>query len=612
MKIYKRLLTFSGNLNSFLFPYFIVTLLMSVFSLMNFALMIPLLDILFDSEKSFEIPETLLTLDDFELNMAFIKEYAYQEFGLLMLEKGKLSALLLICLFTFMASLFTNVFRYLERRLAENYRRTTIAHLRTKIFNRVLSLDIGYLTNSKKSDIMARSTTDINESENAFASLVTFIKDPIMLVIFFSTLIYLSPKMTMFVFMILPLSGVSIGFIAKKLKQVSHNLQDISANLLGVLDETIVGMRVVKGFNADNYVKSSFEKNNQGYVKAFREFASKRELASPLSEVMGVFFVGVLLYLGGTIVLSEDPSLTASEFMAYLVLFTQVLNPVKAISGNISNIQRGMAATERVFGLLDTEPNIVDKPQASELIEFKEGIEFKDVSFGYEDKDVLQNINFELKKGEMLALVGPSGGGKSTLADLIPRFYDPRKGSVKIDGENIQDYTLNSLRSHMGIVTQESILFNDTIFNNIAFGTDATLEEVEEASKIANAHEFIIKTDKGYNSIIGDRGSKLSGGQKQRLSIARAILKNPEILILDEATSALDTESEKLVQNAIQHLMKGRTVLVIAHRLSTIQEADKILVIKEGKVVEEGNHNQLMDIESGVYRKLQEMQEYSK
>ncbi|NME72624.1 ABC transporter ATP-binding protein [Flammeovirga aprica] len=612
MKIYKRLLTFSGNLGSFMLPYFIVTILMSVFSLLNFTFMIPLLDILFNSEESFTVPETLLTLDDFQLNGEFIKEYAYQEFGLLMLEKGKLSALMLICTFTFLASLMTNTFRYIERRLAENYRRNTVALLRTKIFDRVLSLDIGYLTNSKKSDIMARSTTDVTEMENAFSALTTFIKDPIMLIVFFSTLIYLSPTMTMFVFLILPVSGISIGLIAKKLKQVSHNLQDISANLLGVLDETIVGMRVVKGFNADNYVKSSFEKSNQGYVKEYSDFASKRELASPLSEVMGVFFVGVLLYLGGTIVLSDDPSLSASEFMAYLVLFTQVLNPVKAISGNVSNIQRGMAATERIFQLLDTKPSIKDNPEAKELTEFKVGIQFKDVTFGYEEKDVLKGINFELKKGQMLALVGPSGGGKSTLADLIPRFYDPRKGSVEIDGNNIQDYKLNSLRSHMGIVTQESILFNDTIYNNIAFGTDATMEQVEEAAKIANAHEFIIKTDEGYNSIIGDRGSKLSGGQRQRLSIARAILKNPEILILDEATSALDTESEKLVQNAIQHLMKGRTVLVIAHRLSTIQEADNILVIKEGEIVEQGNHQNLMNIEDGVYKKLQELQEYSK
>ncbi|KXX68514.1 ABC transporter ATP-binding protein [Flammeovirga sp. SJP92] len=612
MKIYKRLLTFSGNLGSFILPYFFVTILMSVFSLLNFTFMIPLLDILFNSEKSFVVPETLLKLDNFQFNGEFIKEYAYQEFGLLMLEKGKLSALMLICTFTFLASLLTNVFRYIERRLAENYRRNTVALLRTNIFERVLTLDIGYLTNSKKSDIMARSTTDVNEMENAFAALTTFIKDPIMLVIFFSTLVYLSPTMTMFVFMILPVSGISIGLIAKKLKQVSHNLQDISANLLGVLDETIVGMRVVKGFNADNYVKSSFERSNKGYVKEFREFASKRELASPLSEVMGVFFVGVLLYLGGTIVLSEEPSLTASEFMAYLVLFTQVLNPVKAISGNISNIQRGLAATERIFELLDTKPKIKDKDGAKDLADFKEGVQFKNVTFGYEEKDVLKGINFELKKGQMLALVGPSGGGKSTLADLIPRFYDPRKGSVEIDGNDIRDYKLNSLRSHMGIVTQESILFNDTIFNNIAFGTDATLEQVKEAAKIANAHEFIVKTDKGYDSIIGDRGSKLSGGQRQRLSIARAILKNPDILILDEATSALDTESEKLVQNAIQHLMKGRTVLVIAHRLSTIQEADNILVIKEGEIVEEGNHQSLMNIEDGVYKKLQELQEYSK
>ncbi|NLR93138.1 MULTISPECIES: ABC transporter ATP-binding protein [Flammeovirga] len=611
MKIYKRLIQLAGNFTSFLIPYTLVALGMSLFSLLNFSMMIPLLDILFNSDTLFEVPANPITLEEFEFSGAFIKEYMYQEFGILIALHGKLYALMLICGFTISASLLSNIFRYSERRLAESYKRSSIATLRSAIFQRVLSLDIGYLTNSKKSDIISRSTTDVQESENAFGALVTFVKDPIMLVIFFSTLIYLSPKMTMFVFMILPISGISIGLISKKLKSVSHNLQDITANILGVLDETIVGMRVVKGFNADKYVTSSYEKSNQGYVSAFRDFASKRELASPLSEAMGVFFVGVLLYLGGTIVLSDSPSLSASEFLAYLVLFTQVLNPVKAISGNISSIQRGIAATERIFELLDTEPTIKSKENAKELTTFDQKITFENVRFGYEDKDVLKGINFEMKKGQMVALVGPSGGGKSTIADLIPRFYDPRQGNVSVDGHDIRDYTLESLRSHMGIVTQESILFNDTIFNNIAFGTKATLEEVQSAAKIANAHEFIEKADQGYETVIGDRGSKLSGGQRQRLSIARAILKNPEILILDEATSALDTESEKLVQDAIQHLMQGRTVLVIAHRLSTIQEADKILVIKEGEVVEEGTHNELMGMDEGMYKKLQEMQEYT-
>ncbi|OHX66962.1 ABC transporter ATP-binding protein [Flammeovirga pacifica] len=611
MKVYQRLVKITGNFTGFFFPYIGVTLLMSVFSLLNFTMMIPLLDVLFNSDTSFQIPETRLTLDQFQFDITFIKDYMYQEFGILMIEHGKLSALMLICGFTIIASFATNIFRYIERRMAESYKRNAIANLRTSIFDKVLTLDIGYLTNNRKSDIIARSTTDVGESEAAFGSIVTFIKDPVMLIFFFGTLVYLSPTMTMFVFLILPLSGISIGLISKKLRSVSHNLQEITGNILGVLDETIVGMRVVKGFNADKYVSKSFEKSNQGYVKEFTKYASKRELASPLSEAMGVLFVGILLYLGGTIVLSEDPSLSAAEFMAYLVLFTQVLNPVKAISGNISSIQRGIAATERIFELLDADTKIKDKENAKSLDSFQEGITFEDVRFAYEDNDVLKGIDFNLKKGQMLALVGPSGGGKSTIADLIPRFYDPRQGSVKIDGHDIKDYTLNSLREHMGIVTQESILFNDTIYNNIAFGAKTTLEEVKKAAKIANAHEFIEKTDDGYETVIGDRGSKLSGGQRQRLSIARAILKNPEILILDEATSALDTESEKLVQDAIQHLMKGRTVLVIAHRLSTIQEADKILVIKEGEVVEQGTHVDLMSKENGIYKKLQEMQEYT-
>ncbi|MBD0401662.1 ABC transporter ATP-binding protein [Flammeovirga sp. EKP202] len=613
MKTYKRLLTYAGSLSGFLIPYFFVTVLVSVFSLANFGLAIPLLDMLFTSEESFKVNGVLLELKNFDGSIEFLKDYFYQEFGLLMNENGKLYALMMICLVTVGASLLTNIMRYVEKMIAENFRVNTISHLRTSVFKKVLTLDIGYLTDKKKSDIIARSTTDMTETENSLASVITFIKDPVALIIFFVSLIMLSYQMTLFVFLILPISGGMIALISKSLRKKTHSLQEKNGELLGVLDESIVGMRVVKGFNAEPYVNKAFKKHNDDYVNTFFKVVRRIELASPTSEVLGVFFIGVLLYYGGVLVLGEDPTLSASQFLAYLGIFTQVLNPVKSLTGNISRIQRGVAATERIFELIDTKPEIVNKADAKELKSFEKNIELEDVRFSYGDKEVIHGINFSIEKGQTVALVGGSGGGKSTIADFIPRFYDVQKGAVKIDGLNIKDYTLSSLRSHMGVVTQESILFNDTVYSNIAFGMDSiTEEDVIKAAKIANAHDFIMALEDGYQTVIGDRGSRLSGGQRQRLSIARAVVSNPDILILDEATSALDTESEKLVQDAIQHLMKGRTSLVIAHRLSTIMEADKIVVINKGKIVEEGTHKELIAKEGGEYRKLQELQGYDR
>jgi subfamily B ATP-binding cassette protein MsbA len=399
-----------------------------------------------------------------------------------------------------------------------------------------------------------------------------------------------------------------ISSISKKLKRQSTQGQDALGSIMSIIDETLGGLRVIKGFNAQPYVMDKFNQSNNRYAEIITSMNNKRSLASPFSEFMGVSVVAGILYFGGSLVLAGDSDLTGPKLVAYLALFSQVLVPVKAISNAFSNIQRGLVSGQRVLTLIDTEPLIRDRPDSKILPDFNREIVFKNVGFRYADDPILQNIDLRIPKGKTIALVGPSGGGKSTLADLLPRFYDPTEGSITIDGLDLRDCSLHSVRAQMGIVTQESILFNDTIFNNIAFNkTDATEAEVIAAAKIANAHEFIMQSPQGYQTIIGDRGGKLSGGQRQRLSIARAILKNPPILIMDEATSALDTESEKLVQEALTNLMKNRTSLVIAHRLSTIQHADEIIVLQAGRIVERGNHVELVQ-QGGVYSKLTQMQ----
>lgn len=610
MKTYLRLVSFAKPLGTFIVPYIILVILASVFSLVNFTILIPLLDILFNEIQP-PASETLLTLDDFELSKEFIKAYSYQEFGVILQEKGKVGALMTLCLITVVASLLANIFRYLSRRMGESLKARIISNLRSSIFEKVLSMDIGYFNNQRKGDIISKATNDIFAVEGSITqSMTTFFREPVNLVVFFGALIYISPELTLFSLLILPIGGGGISFIAKKLKKHSKAVQEVSSNLVSVLDETIGGMRVVKAFNAEGFSQDRFEQENKNYINSFMKEAVRRELASPFSELMGVIVVAVLLYYGGTLVLSGDQELlSASDFIGYIVLFTQVLNPAKALSGAISSMQRGLAAGERLLDLLDVKSDIQDSEDAKELQGFEEGVEFRNVRFAYGDKEILKDISFKIPKGKTVALVGPSGGGKSTIADLIPRFYDPKAGEILIDGVNVKAYTMDSLRQQMGVVTQESILFNDTIFNNIAFGTpSADAEEVRKAAKIANADEFIMQAEQQYDTVIGDRGAKLSGGQRQRLSIARAVFKNPPILILDEATSALDTESEKLVQEAITKLMKNRTSLVIAHRLSTIQDADEIIVVKEGAIVERGTHDDLMGNKNGVYRKLQEMQ----
>jgi subfamily B ATP-binding cassette protein MsbA len=409
--------------------------------------------------------------------------------------------------------------------------------------------------------------------------------------------------------LVLPLTGGVLAEIIRRLKKQAKNSQESLGRIVNILDETFAGMRVVKAFNARNFILQKFEEESSYYRKVNKSMSYKNELASPVSEILGVAIVAAIIFFGGKLVLSNQSSLTPESFLVFLGIFAQIIQPAKNFSNGITSLQKGTASAKRIFDIIDLEPQIKNKSNAIKLNEFKDSIEFKNVSFAYDlDKVVLKNINLKIEKGKTIALIGPSGGGKSTLADLVPRFYDPTQGEVCIDGISIADYDLESMRQHLGIVTQESILFNDTIFNNIAFGKpNVSEEEVMQAAKIANAHDFIMQTENGYETKIGERGSKLSGGQRQRLSIARAVLKNPPILILDEATSALDSESEKLVQEALFNLMKNRTSIVIAHRLSTIQHADEIVVIQDGTIAERGTHEELNQ-KNGIYKKLSDIQ----
>jgi subfamily B ATP-binding cassette protein MsbA len=469
---------------------------------------------------------------------------------------------------------------------------------------------MGFFTNQKRGDVISRFSNDMSEIDYTITyTLNNLFKEPVTLIVYFIVLFIISVKLTLFTLILLPITGGVIAEIVRRLRRRAIQSQDSLGRIVNIVDETLGGMRIIKAFNARNFILKKFTREIKFFKRANDSIGIKSEISSPISEFLGVSVVAGIIYYGGSLVLSENSVLSASEFITYIAIYSQVLNPSKAINKGLSEIQKGLASAKRVFSLMDTNPEITEKPDAIQLKPFENCIEFRDVDFIYETEPVLKNINFKLEKGKTVALVGTSGGGKSTMADLVPRFYDPEKGSVLIDGIDIRDCTLDSIRAIMGIVTQDSILFNDTVFNNIAFGSEeATLDDVIKAAKIANAHDFIEEMDQGYDSVMGERGTKLSGGQRQRISIARAILKNPPILILDEATSALDSESEKLVQQALSNLMQNRTSLVIAHRLSTIQHADEILVIQNGEIIERGTHDSLLLNKSGVYTKLHEIQ----
>ena len=608
MKTYLRILNFARPFSHFVPQYFLFTVLGIVFGLFNFTLLIPLLDVVFGTVGQ-EEARAMLEKPEFSWSIDFIKDFFNFYFGQVILAHGRVGALQFICLVIVISVFFSNLFRYLGFRLMGALRAHVVQNLRQAVYERVTQLQLGYFSNERRGDIMSRLTNDVQEVESSVVSTLTVVvREPITIIAFFALLFSMSVQLTLFTLVMLPLSGAIISGISKRLRRNAQEGQEALGSILSIIDETLGGMRVIKAFNAQRYVRGKFDQQNRRYAHLMRSMANKRDLASPLSEFLGVTVVAGILLYGGTLVLTQESDLSASGFIAYIILFSQVLVPAKAMSAAFSNIQRGLVSGERILKVIDTQPLIRDTPDAKALPGFQHQIEFRNVSFSYGQEAVLQDISLAIPKGRTIALVGPSGGGKSTLADLIPRFYDPNAGVITIDGHDLRSCTLHSVRDLMGVVTQESILFNDTIFNNIAFNkTDATLDEVVAAAKIANAHEFILQMSDGYHSLVGDQGGKLSGGQKQRISIARAILKNPPILIMDEATSALDTESEKLVQEALTNLMKNRTSIVIAHRLSTIQHADEIVVLQRGRIVERGSHEALLNAE-GLYYRLNSMQ----
>lgn len=613
MKTYFRILSFAQPIGRYALPYSITSVLSIFFGLVNFSLLIPVLDVLFGKVS----PEMLaIKKPEFSLTIEYAQSWFNYNLAQRVIEggsgvEGKMAALQFVCMVLIVSVLLSNVFKYLSILVIESLRTNTLRNLKQVLFDKVSGMHLGFFSNERKGDIMARMTSDVSEVEYSVANSLTVIfREPLTIIGYFVVLLKISVELTLFTLIVIPISGLIIGSISKRMKSAANAGQESWSRTLTILDETLSGMRVIKAFNGQQYIRDKFAKENQNFAELSFKTAKRREQASPFSEFSSILVIaGILLYGGGLVISGDANALKASEFMTYLAIFSQVLRPAKALSTSLSNIQKGIVSGDRIFKLLDTPVELQDKANAQKLPSFEKSIEFKDVSFSYGDKIVLSDLGFTLKKGKTIALVGPSGGGKSTIADLLPRFYDPFSGSISIDGYDLRDCDIESVRAQMGIVTQESILFNDTIFNNIAFcKTDATPEEVIQAAKIANAHDFIMQTEKGYQTAIGDRGMKLSGGQRQRLNIARAVLKNPSILILDEATSALDTESEKLVQEALFNLMKNRTSLVIAHRLSTIQHADEILVIQQGRIVERGTHTQLLENESGLYRKLNMMQ----
>jgi subfamily B ATP-binding cassette protein MsbA len=543
------------------------------------------------------------------INASSIKDIIYGFLQNNIAKYGKSYALGWICLFIIVSIFLKNLFLYLSYYFLAPIRNEVTRKYSKLLYNKILALPIGYFTEQRKGDILSRSSNDISELENSVVgALEGLIKEPLNIIGILIFLFFISFKLTLFVFVLLPIAGFVVGRIGRSLKKHTNKAQVKWGEILSQMEETLTGLRIIKGFNAEQKVKKQFYGLIDDIFGIKNRISYRRDLASPISEFLGVTILSGVLWFGGNLVLSGD-ILSPGAFITYVALFSQIINPAKALSQAVYNVNRGTATLDRLNEILEAPVTVNDIADPIQLNEFKDSISFENVGFSYQDDTILNNINLTVKKGKLVALVGSSGAGKSTLADLVPRFHDVSEGQLSIDGINIKNYSLHSLRKQISIVTQEPILFNDTIAANIALGKpEATEDEIIAAAKIANAYDFIIKKEGGFNSTIGDRGSKLSGGERQRLTIARAVLKNPPILILDEATSALDTESEKLVQDAINNMMQNRTSIVIAHRLSTIRHADEIIVMQKGKIVERGNHETLL-AQNGYYQKLIEMQE---
>lgn len=586
------------------------TLLSAILNVFSFMVIIPILQILFkinDVSGVAYTPWSEMTSDNAK---EVLMDNAAYYMNSITEEYGASTVLLLLGLFLVFMTLLKTASYFGSSAAIIPLRTGIVRDMRTQLYNKVVSLPIGFFTNERKGDIIARMTGDVTEVENSIVtSLDMLIKNPIFIIIYFTTLLYVSWELTLFTICVIPVLGWVMGAVGRKLKANSLVAQQKLGETTSQMEETLGGLRIIKAFLAEKKMSNRFLKCSNELRSAIRKVATRQAMAHPMSEFLGTGVIVLVLWFGGTLILSENSPITAAAFIYYLTILYSIINPLKDLSKASYNIPRGLASMERIDAILKAENPIVDGKKGVEIPDMKEGIEYKDLSFSYDgERQVLKNINLKIEKGKTVALVGQSGSGKSTMVDLIPRYYDVQEGRITIDGVDVRDMKVKSLRSLIGNVNQEAILFNDSFYNNITFGVEnATMEQVIEAAKIANAHDFIMETEDGYDTCVGDRGCRLSGGQRQRISIARAILKNPPILILDEATSALDTESERLVQEALERLMKTRTTIAIAHRLSTIKNADEICVLRDGEIVERGKHDELIQL-NGVYKRLNDMQ----
>ena len=605
MKSLRTIFRYVGKYPKLIFAYFGCNILSNIFSVVSLGLLSPFLLLIFKKQDTLANVSSNTGFLSRINPINFFKEWLNQT---LQTPNGDIKGLAAICILIVTFILLKNIFLYMAIYFLTPVRNSVVNDMRTNMYRKILQLPIGYFNEQKKGDIMSRLTNDLSDVESSVINLLeTLFREPVTILLFFAYLVVLSPQLTFFLILFLPLSGLIIGRIGRTLKKKSTRAQEKLGAILSTIEETLGGIRVIKAFNAEKKQLQKFDTQNEEYLNLKNRVIRKRDLASPVSEVLGIVAIICVLWYGGRLVL-RNSFLDPGDFLAYILIFSQVIQPLKSLSAASYNIRKGAASIERIEHLIAEDVSIKEMPNPVILKDFEESLEFKNVSFSYGDKVILQDINLKIDKGKTIALVGSSGAGKSTLADLIPRFHDTVDGEILIDGTDIKKYSLKSLRNQMGIVTQEPILFNDTIANNIALGMDHVSEEqIINAAKIANAHNFIVTKENGYNTSVGERGNKLSGGEKQRLTIARAVLKNPPILILDEATSSLDTESEKLVQDAINNLMNNRTSVVIAHRLSTIRHADEIIVLQKGKIVERGTHETLIALE-GFYKRLVSMQ----